>query len=260
MPQPQSGPPNAFRAPQGLLFLWPDHWQVWGRLLPNQSHRHISASLLIGLDGPFRLQCHDQWRSTRAALVAPDTPQALDPADTRMWVVQLDPDCAHWLCLRHLLAGQASVDLEVADDLLRAGPEPDCEAMRLRLEQLVARYGSDPSDLDERIAACCRILREELPERLVLARLAAAVGLSSSRLTHLFRSQTGVSLRRFLLHLKMSRALASWEPGKAVSQLAAEAGFYDQPHLVRTAREMFDALPSVYVTAGWFQVCRCDLR
>lgn len=243
---------------KGTLFLWPDHWQVVGQLMPNRPHRHISASLLVGLDQPFRLQVEGRWRHTRAAIVAPDVPQALDPGNAAMWIAQLDPDSHFWCAMAPLVGDALSADIELGDGALPHPHERDCNAMRLHLASLVTRVGRHPVTLDPRVAKVCDSLRRNLPEKLDVSALAAEVGLSASRLSHLFRQQTGVPLRRFLLHMKMNRALTFWEPGKPVSHVAAEAGFYDQPHLVRTAREMFDALPSEYVSKGWFQVCRCQ--
>lgn len=246
---------NSARA---TLFLWPDHWQLIGRLPPNRPHRHISASLLVGLDQPFRLQVDGHWRLTRAAIVAPDVPQALDPANAAMWIAQLDPDSRFWRSLVPLVGDGRSADIALRDEILPPVGEFDCVAMRSHLTGLVACVGRDPVALDDRVAKVCDSLRRELPEKLDVSALASTVELSASRLTHLFRQQTGVPLRRFLLHMKMNRALTFWEPGKPVSRVAAEAGFYDQPHFVRTAREMFDALPSEVVSGGGFRVCRCQ--
>lgn len=245
---------------QGRLYLWPDHWQLVGRLLPNNTHRHISASLLIGLDGAFRLQCQGQWRTTRAAVVAPDIPQALDPAGTRLWCVQLDPDSKHWARLKPLLNGEVSADLDLPSAIVSVEEQPGCDTMAGLLDKLVDHLAMDGGAPDARIQTSCQYLRETLPDKLDLAELASRVNLSSSRLTHLFRDELGVAPRRFLLHLKINRALAHWEPGKSVSQLAAEAGFYDQPHLVRTARDMFDALPSEYVSGRGVELYRCFCR
>lgn len=242
---------------KGTLFLWQDHWQVLGQLMSNRPHRHISASLLVGLDRPFRLAVAGEWRETRAAIVAPDVPQALEPGGGRIWSVQLDPDSVYWRSLKSITAGMASADLSLSGVNLPDSGENRCEVMSDTLAGVITKIGHAPVALDARIRDICGRLRTELPERLELASLAQSVGLSPSRLTHLFRQETGVPLRRFLLHLKINRALAFWEPGISVSRLATEAGFYDQPHLVRTARDMFDALPSAYVAAGWFKVCRC---
>ncbi|MDC0662530.1 helix-turn-helix domain-containing protein [Marinobacter sp. SS21] len=255
MQQPTAG---ALPSAHSRLYIWPDHWQVWGRVMPNRTHRHSTASLLVGIRGPFELECGGHWRTTRAALVAPDVPQALNPGETDMWVAQLDPDSQPWMQLKGLLLGQPSVDLDPAVARLAQSQPPDCGAMQQTLAALLAECGGQPAALDQRVAVCCQLLRREMPERLNLTDLATRVGLSPSRLTHLFRNETGVSPRRFLLQLKMHRAMASWSPGKTVSEIAAEGGFYDQPHLVRTARDLFDALPSLYAGNGWFQVCRCD--
>lgn len=243
----------------GTLFLWPDHWQVVGQLVPNRPHRHTSASWLVGLDGPFQLQVNGQWRSTRAALVAPEVEQSLDPGSTRMWGAQLDPDSALWRSLLPLLAGADSVDLGTAPETLALGPEPDCATVASALTEAIKQVGTTPTAIDPRVEQVCAWLRSALPEKIDVGELGAAVGLSASRLSHLFRQQTGVTLRRFLLQLKMNQVLAHWEPGKSLSRLAMEAGFYDQPHFVRTARGMFDALPSDYASGGRFRICRCGL-
>lgn len=254
----QQPAPGGLSSTGGRLYIWQDHWQVWGRLLPNRTHRHSTASLLVGVQGAFELECEGEWRTTRVALVAPDVPQALNPGDIDMWVAQLDPDSGPWLKLKGLLEGRSSLDLDPDAALMAESAPADCASMAQNLAAFLSRYGRPAALLDERIARCCQILRQEMPERLPLADLAGRVGLSPSRLTHLFRSETGVSPQRFLLQLKMHRAMACWSPGKTMSEMAAEAGFYDQPHLVRTARDLFDALPSVYAGADWFQVCRCD--
>lgn len=244
-------------ASQGTLYLWPQGFMACGRFLPNRPHRHISASVLVSYGAPFDLQVGEHWRRTRAAVVAPDAVQALDPANNELWIAQLDPDSPAWLGLRQCLDGAASADLDLPGSLQPPPRDAGCETMAAYLSALVRREEVAPARLDPRVVAVAGHLRQTLPEQLAVAELAQSVSLSPSRLSHLFRQHTGVSLRRFLLHLKIARALANWEPGKTLSQLAAEAGFYDQPHLVRTTREMFDAMPSQYVSTGWFEVRRC---
>ena len=241
---------------KGTLFLWTDRWMLLGRLPANRAHRHVSASLLLGLDGSFDLDVDGERRRTRAAAVAPDVMQALDPGTTTMLVAQLDPDSDAWRRLASRLDGRASVDIDLPETIARAlVASDDCGAVAEGLTHLLS--ATSPLPLDERVVQVCQHLRETLPDRLDVADLAARVELSASRLTHLFSEQTGVTLRRFLLYLKITRAVSRWEPGMTLSSLAAEAGFYDQPHLVRTARDMFDALPSVYISTGQFRICRC---
>ena len=267
-------------AQQGMFYLFADCWLLVGTLPANRPHRHVSASLLWGLDKPFDLQIDGQWHRQEAALVAPDVHQALDPRDGRMLVVQLEPDAAPWLSLaatgldwqwrpitppdelRRLL-----LDLPATSDCIQAR-----ECLRTLAALLVDNGQSNnvpqhahpmqihSGQIDPRIVSVADNLRTQLPEKLDITQLAASVGLSGSRLRHLFRERTGTTLKRFLLHLKLRAALASWQPGMSLSALAVEAGFYDQPHLVRTAREMFDALPSLYISEGNFRINRCQGR
>lgn len=243
---------------RGTLYLWHDRWMLLGHLPANRAHRHVSASLLLGLDGTFELDVEGARRKTRAAVVAPDVAQALSPGQTTMLVAQLDPDSDAWRRLVGSLAGRASMDLPLAEEQAWAlAHSDDCHTLAVNLAHFLAATSGPPLPLDPRIADICHYLRETLPERLDATALAERAGISASRLTHLFREQTGVTLRRFLLYLKITRAMARWQPGMTLSTLAAEAGFYDQPHLVRTARDMFDALPSAYIGTGQFHICRC---
>lgn len=243
------------------MFLWRGRWMLVGRLEANRTHRHVAASLLLGLERPIRLEVRGQWRETLAALVAPEVPQALDPRGSPVLVAHLDPDTADWQRLAPRLEGADSVDLSLPEGLreraLALTKSRECPEADALLETLCACGDPSRASLDPRVARTAGRLREAPPERLDVAALAREVELSASRLTHLFRAETGVTLRRFLVHLKIQRALLHWRPGMPLATLAAEAGFHDQPHLVRTAREMFDALPSHYTAGGRYRLIQC---
>ena len=108
------------------------------------------------------------------------------------------------------------------------------------------------------VLACRTLRRGDDAAGLGGAALAEAVGLSESRFRHLFREELGVNLKRFQLHLKCQRALTLWRDGMSLTDLALAAGFYDQPHLNRTLRAMFDTLPSRYARAFPIQVEHLD--
>lgn len=252
---------------QGVFYLFADCWLLVGHLPPNSLHRHVSASLLWGLEKPFDLQIDGQWYRQETALVAPDVHQALDPRGGQMLVVQLEPDALPWLSLVATGLDWQWCSLAPPESLrqrlLALPAEGNCRLARECLKSLVSllaenSQGVSNPEIDPRILSVSRKLRAQLPEKLDIDQLAVPLGISGSRLRHLFRERTGTTLKRFLLHLKLRSALACWQPGMSLSALAAEAGFYDQPHLARTAREMFDALPSVYITEGGFHISRCE--
>lgn len=75
--------------------------------------------------------------------------------------------------------------------------------------------------------------------------LAARVGISASRLTHLFTDQVGIPLRRYVLWSRLRIAITRVQAGDDLTGAAHGAGFADSAHLTRTTREMFGLAPSV---------------
>jgi AraC-like DNA-binding protein len=71
------------------------------------------------------------------------------------------------------------------------------------------------------------------------------VGLSASRLTHLFTSQVGIPLRRYVLWSRLRIAISRVQAGDDLTDAAHGAGFADSAHLTRTTRDMFGLPPSV---------------
>lgn len=224
------------------LFLWQGGWLMVMPAIDNQPHQHVAASLLIGLQQPIRVTVEGRALQQRVVLVPPDMPQSLSSPGP-VAVMHLDPDEPAW----RALARQDGLDeqqqrwcCEQIAGLVQAGSEVQARQLLHGL-----RRQAEPLPLDPRIADACHHMRtcDVAP---TMEALAAQANLSASRFRHLFREQLGVSLKRYQLHLKCQRALALWRSGMNFTELAVAAGFYDQPHLNRTLRAMFDALPSRY--------------
>ncbi|MFD1931247.1 helix-turn-helix transcriptional regulator [Nonomuraea mangrovi] len=87
-----------------------------------------------------------------------------------------------------------------------------------------------------------------VPQLLVgpvrLTALADAVGLSASRLGHLFTAELGLPFPAYLRWARLRRAAELAQRGASLTQAAHCAGFADSSHLTRTCREMFGLAPS----------------
>ena len=73
--------------------------------------------------------------------------------------------------------------------------------------------------------------------------LSARVHLSASRFAHLFKKVVGVPVRRYVLWLKMRRALDLAIGGDSLTTAALSAGFSDSAHLSRSVRAMMGIAP-----------------
>jgi AraC family transcriptional regulator, arabinose operon regulatory protein len=77
--------------------------------------------------------------------------------------------------------------------------------------------------------------------------LARAANLSSSRLSHLFKAQTGKSLKSFLSDQRLEKAatlLLTTE--MRIKEISYAVGYCQEPSFVRAFRKKFDDSPSGY--------------
>lgn len=85
------------------------------------------------------------------------------------------------------------------------------------------------SHYDERVRRAMDYLDGNLASKVLLDDVAAAVGLSSSRLAHLFTEETGQSVQRYLEMRRMQRATELLtRTGFSVMQIAETVGFDSQ--------------------------------
>lgn len=103
--------------------------------------------------------------------------------------------------------------------------------------------GEAPAPLDSRISVALSFLKESPEHYGSLESLADKVHLSPSRLAHLFKHEVGVPVRRYVLWMKMRRALDLAIAGNSLTTAALSAGFADSAHLSRTVRAMMGIAP-----------------
>ncbi|MEV4800124.1 helix-turn-helix domain-containing protein [Nonomuraea sp. NPDC049421] len=241
------------RAPDGgvTVFGEPAPFQV-GR------HRHPVWKVVLPLGGHAWLRPDAGACVTAAGLVVPPefahtcgvtsgyVALFIDPTLIRPGLGPVALDTATVRSLHAALSSALSSAPSSADDRaerattgLPAGPVALGDAGSDFLAELAARAGASVPTLDSRVAhAVRRGLLGEAP-----AAIAADVGLSMPRLRALVRAAVGVPLVR-LRRWGRLRAAVSALPGTSVASAAAEAGFADQAHLARTARELLGRTPA----------------
>lgn len=119
------------------------------------------------------------------------------------------------------------------------------EDATLAIDELTSLLGATqhPRTLDARVReAKVRLMTHP---HLDATALAGEVGLSVSRLSHLFTAEMGISLRRYALFRRLVAAFSLRVECTALAEIAQAAGFSDQAHLARTARR-FLGQPASY--------------
>ncbi len=82
-----------------------------------------------------------------------------------------------------------------------------------------------------------------------LDELARSVGVSYTRMSHLFTQSLGISLRNYQLWLKIHNALNMLYAGATLTEIARTTGFADLAHLSRVSRQALGA-PLTYFRAN----------
>lgn len=225
-----------------------------GPVADTRPHTHHALQCVVGLGPAFRLRerASAPWEGYEAAVVTPDAPHQLDARGASIAFLYLDPESAEGRAATARLRPSGVHRLEEARfDAFRAhavalwhgGTEVSTELVASVVDALAGSRDA-PASLDPRIRKALDLF-ETLPDRRApLARVAAEVALSPGRFAHLFRAQTGLALRRYLLWLRLGDAIREVAGGGSLTEAAPAAGFSDSAHLTRTFRRMFGVVPS----------------
>lgn len=101
--------------------------------------------------------------------------------------------------------------------------------------------------LDPRIQSLLQMMAENLKAHYDLETLAASVALSPSRLSHLFKQETGNSLMNVLIALRLDKAARLLEfSNHTIATIAEDVGFSSPFYFSRQFHQRFGQSPSEY--------------
>ncbi|WP_280299166.1 AraC family transcriptional regulator [Nocardia neocaledoniensis] len=87
-----------------------------------------------------------------------------------------------------------------------------------------------------------------------LGELAARVGISGSRLSHVFTEHVGLPYAAWRRWTRLHQAFAVVRAGGSLTEAAHTAGFADSAHLTRTCRDLIGITPTeALIATGWRQ-------
>jgi AraC-like DNA-binding protein len=213
-----------------------------GTLVATKRHAHHAAQIIVapqgidiedGAGGRMRAYAvvipprvpHRHGACAHAALLLLDG----DDLASRVLSRNCDPRCVAWR--RDTLA--VSVPRNPTPQQARALLAASLAALDLR---------QPPGPRHPAVRRLCAYL--EGADRVDLAQLSQAAGLSPRQMRHAFARDVGLPMRAYLRWKRVRRAIAAVEAGANLTHAAAAAGFADSAHLSRVFREQFGMVPS----------------
>ncbi len=222
-------------------------------------HAHHAWKIHVGLDAPVWLESRDLHvpasDDARVIVVPPNVEHTTGAVG---WSVALfiEPGSRATPWREH---GAATVttglDAQRAVDVCVAFARDERPAVGDLVDEIaaLARNGSRPS-IDRRAGAFLEHLRSDVDT--ALPDLAASLGISIDRMTHLVSEATGIPPRRHVLWQRVLRVLGVPTPPSSLAAAAVAAGFSDHAHMTRTFRRFLGRAPSEFqrppvVIAPW---------
>jgi AraC-like DNA-binding protein len=232
------------------MALWPPLLAVAGPGDASGAHRHHNLHLVLARAGSIRVQVGDHVHDAAGVLTRADVEHAIDAAGREVVILFVEPESVPGASLLTRFTEPAALfDGDTRDALLAELPakpgSADLDAWahatlatltdgawtRPRMHPLVRRLLTELRD-------------EPLEHEHTLEQLAERIGLSPSRLMHVFTESVGIPIRPYLRWLRTQRAATAIVTGVPLATAAIEAGFSDAAHMSRTFKQMFGLTPS----------------
>ncbi|MEM8907092.1 MAG: helix-turn-helix transcriptional regulator [Bacteroidota bacterium] len=205
-----------------------------------EMHRHPAVEIILAHQGHFTLSTPTATQTDLSFAIVPAN------VDHR---VGTEEGLVHVLMIEHhnrwIKDFLNQKDIDYSENLYfeKSGHRPV-----IFLSDLLQQFSTVhlPREYDERVEQCLAIFAQQLMTyENMLETLTTRVFLSESRLSHLFKANVGVSLKKYLIWCRLKMvAQQILEKGENLSEAAISSGFYDQAHLSKAFKEILGLSPS----------------
>jgi len=234
---------------------WPPVLATRGPGSRSELHAHHAMHFILAVEGDIRVRTshYGSWCRAAGVLTSPDSLHAVDARGVEVLLIFLDPESDAGAMLRPAFHGS----MRLIDSTERAALLHNAEPVAFVRQgadewsrSAAGILGLTPSDsrraIHPRVRKLLALLRDGRFEGIVsLDVLAEVVGLSPSRLMHVFTESVGIPLRPYLSWLRLQRAAAAIVSGVPLTEAAHAAGFADAAHMSRSFKRTLGVAPSL---------------
>jgi AraC-like DNA-binding protein len=203
-------------------------------------------------------------------VVNPEVAHACNPAKDAPWAYRMFYLDVDWLAqLQQELGFSAHQGFREFEQTLSVRPDlfaglnqlytllTDSGVDTLRKESAITAYFStlqqtlNPApaagrEPNHRLARAAEYIDDNYTRALKLEEICAAANLSPSYLIRAFRQHYGMTPHAYVVNRRIEFSRAQLRRGRAIAEVAADAGFADQAHLQRAFRQFVAATPGQY--------------
>lgn len=239
------------------FYLFNGTFAYFGKSIDTDFHSHHALQVCLSLTCPFIIETDKEQGKHIFFIIDSDVKHRFDGQDGWHLILLMDPE--HALAdaikqqagkVKSTTPDQTGLNFLIEDIVDLMLENYDCEMVIYSLDNLLAALSGtvvNTRKTDERIQKIFTYIAGLEEKKTSLVDLAQLVNLSESRLSHIFKDQVGIPVRRFLLWARLMATLKSIIHTRSLTEAAMNAGFADSAHFTRTFRRMFGVIPSVYI-------------
>lgn len=232
-----------FNIDKGLYIFEFDNFET-------EFHSHPTVEIVIAKNGTFNLSTDkEEYQNLRFAVIAANQKHKLHSTNCKLKVIMIEH---HNLMVSEYLslAGITLKDGYYFQTMeYKKKDTIDNIARLIKVKKSVSEY-------DDRISTTINYLNShDLEYGLMIKTLQSLTNLSESRLSHLFKTNIGISLKKYLIWTKLKSTVKQHLNTQAdMFSSLVKSGFYDQPHFSRSFKNMLGVNPSKVYNSRTIQV------
>lgn len=219
-----------------------DHILMMAEYHTPGEHRHFAKHILLGIDEVITCTIDGRHVEGCGVCIASNVPHTAKSPSGKMLLLLIEESSAFSGQLDALLENCSSAVLqqETAEAIVTAYKAAGISGAENALFGAFRLEHRDSTKYDTRIREVLQILQGcDTIEPDIFQQLCRQIGLSQSRLSHLFREQVGISLSGYATFVKMRKVAEYVFQGETLTIAAHHAGFSSSAHMAATCKRMF---------------------